>query len=75
MTLAKSLGCNTLIINSDCFEEIEVMKSGGDTYGLASAIYKYCIAFGENLKIEMKKHTHLLRGILYASQRIKEVWA
>ena len=45
MSLAEAMGCNRLIVHSDCSEVIEVMKNGGNTYGPGAAIFEDCITF------------------------------
>ena len=45
MSLAESMGCNKLIVHSDCSEVIEVMRNGGNTFGPAAAIFEDCIFF------------------------------
>jgi hypothetical protein len=38
LDLASSLGCNRLLVESDCMEVIEVMKNGGNSLSSAAAI-------------------------------------
>lgn len=42
LALAESVGCNRIVVNSDCMEVIEVMKRGGNSLGLAVAIFEDC---------------------------------
>jgi ribonuclease HI len=49
MSLAGAMGCNRLIVHSDCLEVIEVMKSGGNAYGLAATIFGDCTLFCREL--------------------------
>ena len=40
LILANDMGCNKLVIEADCMEVIQVMQSGGNSLGPATAIYE-----------------------------------
>jgi len=42
LMLAQHIGCNRLIIQSDCIEVIQIMKEGGFSANSAAAIYDDC---------------------------------
>jgi hypothetical protein len=42
LILAGQAECNRLLINSDCMEVIETMRNGGNSVGVAAAIYEEC---------------------------------
>ncbi|XBI43501.1 hypothetical protein VPH35_108267 [Triticum aestivum] len=45
LTLAQRAGCNRLIINSDNLEVIETMQDGGQSTGVATAIFNDCFHY------------------------------
>ncbi|XBJ13296.1 hypothetical protein VPH35_017677 [Triticum aestivum] len=45
LTLAQRAGCNRLIINSDNLEVIETMQDGGQSTGVAAAIFDDCFHY------------------------------
>jgi hypothetical protein len=42
LMLAQHIGCNRLIIQSDCMEVVQIMKEGGFSANLVAAIYDDC---------------------------------
>jgi hypothetical protein len=48
LLLAGQVGCNNLIINSDCMDVIETMQNGGNSLGGAAAIYEECSFLARN---------------------------
>jgi ATP:corrinoid adenosyltransferase len=42
LMLAQHIGCNRLIIQSDCMEVVQIMKDGGVSANSAAAIYDDC---------------------------------
>ena len=42
LILAQKVGCNRLIINSDNMEVIDTMKNGGQSAGVAAAVFEDC---------------------------------
>ncbi|XBI44411.1 hypothetical protein VPH35_109046 [Triticum aestivum] len=42
LILAQKAGCNRLIINSDNMEVIDTMKNGGQSVGVAAAVFEDC---------------------------------
>ena len=40
--LAGNVGCNRLVVESDCMEVVEVMHNGGNSLDVAAAIYEEC---------------------------------
>ena len=42
LLLAGQVGCNRVIVESDCLEVIQIMKDGGNSLGAAAAIYEEC---------------------------------
>jgi ribonuclease HI len=44
LMLAQYIGVNRLIVQSDCIEEVEIMRDGGFTANSAAAIYDECTA-------------------------------
>jgi hypothetical protein len=42
LMLAQHIGCNRLIIQSDCMEVVDTMKDGGFTANSAVALYDEC---------------------------------
>jgi hypothetical protein len=48
LLLAWQVGCNILIVNSDCMDVIETMRNGGNSMGGAAAIYEECSFLARN---------------------------
>jgi hypothetical protein len=48
LLLAWQVGCNILIVNSDCMDVIETMRNGGNSLGGAAAIYEECFFLASN---------------------------
>ena len=40
--LAQSIGCNRVIINSDSTDVVKIMLNGGQSYGVAAAVFDDC---------------------------------
>jgi hypothetical protein len=40
LLLANRMGCNGIEVNSDCYDVIEVMRNGGNSFGPLATIYK-----------------------------------
>jgi hypothetical protein len=50
LLLAGQIGCNRLEVNSDCMEVVEIMQNGGNSLGLAAAIYEECTFLYRNFR-------------------------
>ena len=48
LIIAGNVGCNILLVESDCMEVVEVMQNGGNSLGVAAAIYEECIFLCRN---------------------------
>jgi hypothetical protein len=42
LILAGNIGCNKIMVESDCIEVVEVMQNGGNSIGPTAAIYDEC---------------------------------
>jgi hypothetical protein len=42
LILAQTIGCNRVIITSDCMDAIMVMNDGGNSSGVAAAVFAGC---------------------------------
>ena len=42
LLLAGEIGCNKLVVESDCSEVVEIMQNGGNSLGVTAAIYEEC---------------------------------
>lgn len=42
LSLANSMECNRLVVNSDCMEVMEIMTNGGHSVGPMAATYNDC---------------------------------
>jgi ribonuclease HI len=42
LILAQSIGCNRIIITSDCMEVVDTMKNGAISHGVAAVIFDDC---------------------------------
>ena len=42
LLIAGQMGCNRVIVESDCLEVIQIMQSRGNSLGAAAAIYEEC---------------------------------
>lgn len=38
--MSRNVGCNRLLVESDCMEMVEVMQNGGNSLGVAATIYE-----------------------------------
>ena len=56
LALAIEVGCNRILIESDCLEVIEVMESGGNSIGAAAAIYENITFLCRNLSHVLFSH-------------------
>jgi ribonuclease HI len=45
LILAQSIGCNRIIITSDCMEVVDTMKNGAISHGVAAVIFDDCYHF------------------------------
>lgn len=59
LLLAQSMGCNRLIINSDCMEVINTMLDGGQSHGVAAAVLDDCYHLAR--EFVKKKFEHVTR--------------
>ena len=48
LLLAGKIGCNKLMVESDCSDVVEVMQNGGNSLGAAAAIYEECTFLRRN---------------------------
>ena len=48
LLLAGDVGCNKVIVESDCVDVVETMQNGGNSLGPAAAIYEECTFFCRN---------------------------
>ena len=42
LLLAGEIGCNKVVVESDCMEVVEIMQNGGNSRGPTSTIYEEC---------------------------------
>ncbi|XBI48988.1 hypothetical protein VPH35_112626 [Triticum aestivum] len=56
LTLAQRAGCNRLIINSDNLEVIYTMQDGGQSAGVAAAIFDDCFHYACDFKANKVAH-------------------
>jgi hypothetical protein len=49
--LAQQIGCNRLIIQSDCMEVVMIMQDGGFTTNSGAAIYDECNTIWRGFRI------------------------
>lgn len=55
LILEKTMGCNRIIISSDCMEVTSVMQQGGNSHGIAAAVFLDCYHLAtENLKFQFE---------------------
>ncbi|XBI17186.1 hypothetical protein VPH35_059292 [Triticum aestivum] len=60
LTLAQRAGCNHLIINSDNLEVIDTMQDGGQSAGMAAAIFDDCFHYVCDFVTTRFEHSHEL---------------
>lgn len=48
LVLANEVGCNSLVVEADCMDVIDVMLNGGNSLGPAAAIYEECSFLARN---------------------------
>ena len=57
LILAGQLGCNRIEVNSDSMEVIETMRNGGNSLGVAAAIYEECTMLCRNFGVVIFDHS------------------
>ena len=48
LILAGQVGCNRIMVESDCMEVVDIMKHGGNSIGPAATIYEECSFLAHN---------------------------
>ena len=80
LLLAGEVGCNKLLVESDCMEVVEIMQNGGNSLGAAAAIYEECsflcrsfsrVSFAHCPR-EANKAAHVLASLAEGSS--SDVW-
>jgi ribonuclease HI len=58
LLLAGQVGCNNLIVNSDCMDVIETMRNGGNSRGGVAAIYEEFSFLARNFTTPVLRLVH-----------------
>ena len=56
LIIAGNVGCNRILVESDCMEVVEVMQNGGNSLGVAAAIYEECTFLCRNFTCVIFSH-------------------
>lgn len=71
LSLAQTVGCNKLIINSDNLEVVETMKNGGRSMGIATAIFDDCYNLACEFPRTVFEHCNrLVNGVAHELARM-----
>lgn len=68
LLLAGDMGCNRIVVQSDCLEVVETMRSDGNSVGQTAAVYEECTVLCrgfarvkfDHCPTEANKATHIL---------------
>ena len=71
LIIAGNVGCNRILVESDCMEVVEVMQNGGNSLGVAVAIYEEYFPLSQFTRVifshcprEANRAAHLLASQL-----------